>query len=134
MMPSRRSSATAAEARANAYEARSRTFTYADRVANVRAGTSTAVMRSPGSSTVTRSHQFMTGHLAVSHQRADPDAAVGQLLDPRERHSVDVHDHRRAFHVQLHQVDECRAAGEIACSCGRSGFTRGARVCSGDIS
>ena len=68
------------------------------------------------------------GEVGVTHERADPDAAVRGLFDPVERKVVDVDDHLWPLDVQLHQVEQRGAAGDEAdpgAVLGRAGLSAG---------
>ena len=54
----------------------------------------------------------MPGAIAVAHEGADADAAVGKVADLGERQAVDVHDAHRLLDIALHEVDQVRAAGK----------------------
>ena len=54
----------------------------------------------------------MVGEIRIADGRADLQAAVGRRFDLVERQTVDVEQPRRRFDVQLHQVEQRRAAGD----------------------
>ena len=56
--------------------------------------------------------QGVRGQATVAHQRADPQPAVGEFLDPVQRQPGDVDDRLRPLDALAHQVDEVGAAGE----------------------
>jgi uncharacterized protein YdeI (YjbR/CyaY-like superfamily) len=60
-----------------------------------------------------RKYDRVLRDVAHARQRADADAAA-RALDGRERNVVDVDEARRMLDVGLHQVDEVRAAGDVA--------------------
>ena len=61
-----------------------------------------------------RAKSGVVRQIGIAHQRADPDAAVGQPLDPVEpRQAVDVDETARAGDAALHQIEQVGAAGEI---------------------
>ena len=52
----------------------------------------------------------MVRHVAVANERAHADVPVWKRFDLGEWHRADVDDTLRALDVQLHEVDEGRAA------------------------
>jgi len=56
----------------------------------------------------------MVGEVGVANQRADLQAAVGELLHLVERKPVDVDDQLGALDVELHEVEQGGAAGDEA--------------------
>ena len=76
--------------------------------------------KAPGESPV-------VGEVSVAHERADPHAAVGKVLDAVEAGKMaDVHKPARAGHAALHQVQKVGAGRQIGGArrrSGRNGFT-----------
>jgi hypothetical protein len=67
----------------------------------------------PREQRITRPDQLVVRHVAVADHRADAHAAVGERLDAGQRQRIDVDEDGRPLDVELHQVDERRAAGKI---------------------
>src|SRR5256885_13709572 len=61
-------------------------------------------------------HPLIPGNIAHVSQGAEPHAAIGKLADGGERgirtETIDVDEMRGTFHVELHEIDERRAAGD----------------------
>ncbi|MNR37856.1 hypothetical protein D3C85_1559120 [compost metagenome] len=55
----------------------------------------------------------MARQFGVADHRANPHPAVAGHLDLVEAELVDVHHARRVHHVQLHQVQQGGAAGQV---------------------
>ena len=74
----------------------------------------------------------MVGEIGIANGGADLQPTVRSGFDRVERQTVDVNHPRRRFDVQLHQVDERRAAGDephvrallCGCSLGHAGNRR----------
>ena len=75
-------------------------------------------------------HARVGREVAVAHQRADAQAAVGGVLDPVERQTVDVDEVCGRLDLDLHQVEQVGAAGEEfgAGRCGASAWRPPATV------
>ena len=48
----------------------------------------------------------------IAAQQADAQPAIGRGFDPGERQAADVDQVRRLLDLQLHQVEQVRAAGD----------------------
>src|SRR3954452_11538431 len=61
--------------------------------------------------TIVAPDSLIRGEIGIADQRTDSQAAFGRCLDPIKREVIDVYEVRRDFDLELHKIEQVRAAG-----------------------
>ena len=69
-----------------------------------------ACQQGPAQDPIALAHATVSRKIAVSHRRANAQAALRGVLDLVQRKAIDVDEFYRSLDLQLHQVEQVRSA------------------------